>query len=243
MAVSAAGLALSLAACETTADKSARLKSEAGKIALEKSQTIDRVNPDVKVTETHVLNDPAQQRTAAVVTVRNTGAKPEAAIPLLFELKDAGGRKVFANDQAGLGTDLNHVPLLEAGQELTWINDQIVNVKGAKTVDAKVGVPPAGKGTPDVIPKLRLSKVAFDADPIDGITATGKVFNESAVVQQRVVVFAVARRGGKVVAAGRAVVPTVRPGPKGAKFVAYFVGDPRKGELELHAPPTTVTTR
>ena len=70
--------------------------------------------------------------------------------------------------------------------------------------------------------------------------AIGNVANRSAVEQRRLVVFAVARKGDRVVAAGRAIVERLAPG-KSAHFTAFLIGDPRGAELSAAAPPTVVS--
>ncbi len=227
-----AGLVLS--ACESSQSKSERLRSAARNSAPEQGLRIAKVNPDVRVTASTVLTDVKAKRSAAVITLRNTSRRAQAALPLLFTLTDAAGRKVFSNATPGAGADLTTVPSLRPGATLVWVNDAIVNVTGAKGVDAKVG---EGTAAPAKTPKLRLSEPRLDRDPIDGFTASGKVFNDSAVTQQRLVIFAVARRGRRIVAAGRAVVPRVKPGPKGARFTLFFVGNPSGAALSLAAPP------
>lgn len=231
--------ALVLTACESTQDKNDRLARSAAKVTVQKRLTIGRANPDVKISATTLLHDPAQQRTAVVVTMRNTSARPQSAVPLLFTLRNRAGRKLFANDTPGATADLTSVPLLQPRQELTWVDDQIVGIQAAATLEARVGVPDATREA-GTAPKLRFTGVRLLDDPVDGVTATGRIVNESSIPQQRLVIFAVSRRGGRIVAAGRAIVPTVKPGPRGAKFTAFFVGDPRKGRLELHAPPTSL---
>ncbi len=233
--VAVAGLVL--AGCESSQSKSARLRSAAKSSAPEQGLRIARVNPDVRVTASAVLTDVRAKRSAAVITLRNTSRRAQAALPLLFTLSDAAGKEVFSNATPGASTDLTTVPSLPPRGTLTWVNDTIVNVTGAKEVEAKVGEGPAA---PDQMPKLRLSKVRLSSDPIDGVTALGKIFNNSVVAQKRLVIFAVARRGGRIVAAGRAVVPNVKPGPKGVRFTLFFVGDPRGAALSLTAPPVNL---
>ena len=67
----------------------------------------------------------------------------------------------------------------------------------------------------------------------------GTVRNRSTVTQQDLVVYAVARRGGKIVAAGRAVLPEVAAGAS-VPFQAFLVGEPSGARLEASAPPTTL---
>jgi hypothetical protein len=234
LACGGAVAALLLSGCESSQSKSARLRSQSKLSAPEQGLKIGRVSPDVRVTASTVLNDARAKRSAAVITLRNTSARAQAALPLAFSVADAAGKTVFSNDAPGASADLTTVPSLPPRGTLVWVNDAIVNVTGAQSVAAKVGT---GKAAPGAEPRLRLSKVALHTDPIDGVTAVGKVFNNSTVAQQRLVIFAVARRGGKIVAAGRSVVASVKPGPKGARFTVYFVGNPRGAKLSLAAPP------
>jgi hypothetical protein len=231
---------LLLAGCESSQSTSARLRSQASASAPERGLTITRPNPDVRVTATTVLTDAGSKRSAAVITVRNTSRRELAALPLVFSLTGADGKRLFTNASPGASTDLVSVPSLPPGGTLSWVHNAITDVSGATGVDASVGVGSAGAAK---APALRISKVRLDSDPIDGTTAVGKVFNDSTVAQERLVVFGVARRGGRVVAAGRAIVPTVKPGAKGASFTIFFVGDPRGATLSIAAPPVTFGAR
>jgi hypothetical protein len=70
-------------------------------------------------------------------------------------------------------------------------------------------------------------------------TETGSVANQSALAQADLTVYAVARRAGKVVAAGRAVLPEVAAGTS-VPFQIYFVGNPGGAHIEVSAPATTL---
>ena len=63
--------------------------------------------------------------------------------------------------------------------------------------------------------------------------------NRSDVEQRRLVVACVARRGGRVVAAGRAIVNRLAPG-KSASYHVFFIGDPRGARMTVVAPPTVI---
>ena len=54
--------------------------------------------------------------------------------------------------------------------------------------------------------------------------------------------FGVAIRGGKVVAAGRAIVEKLDPAPtkKPVRFKIYFIGDPKGAALKLTTAPTVL---
>jgi len=229
-------LATTLVACENSQTRSARLKEKAVSRAPEKGLSIGRANPDVRVSASTVLTDKVKKRSAAVVTVSNTSKRTLVAVPLVFTLTDADGKEVFSNNSPGASVDLVSIPSLGPNETLTWINDAIVNVAGARRVDARVGVSkatsPAGRP-----PQLKLSSLKLDRDPIDGVTATGRVINRSTIPQNRLVIFVHAKRAGKIVAAGRAVVPLLKPGSKGARFTAFLVGNPSEAKLEGQAPP------
>jgi hypothetical protein len=79
----------------------------------------------------------------------------------------------------------------------------------------------------------------MERDPVSGISVTGRVFNHSNVLQRRLPVFCVARRGDSVVAAGRAILEKVKPG-KPAPFTIFFIGDPRDARLTITPLPTVL---
>jgi hypothetical protein len=236
--------ALTLSACESSQTRSARLRAAAATRPVERGLAITRTNPDVRVESTTIVNDDKIGRSAAVVELHNTSKRPLAALPLLFTVAGAGGKKLFSNGLPGASPDLTTVPSLGPGDTLSWVNDAIVNVKGGRAVDARVGEPATAPATGSAAPpQLRLSAVRLETDPVDGVTATGRVFNPSQIPQERLVIFATARRGAKIVAAGRAVVPLVKPGSAGARFTIFFVGDPTGAKLRIQAPAVTMKTK
>lgn len=88
-------------------------------------------------------------------------------------------------------------------------------------------------------PRLSLAGVRPFEDPANGAGAEGTVSNASAVPQRELVLFAVALRGARVVAAGRAVVPDLG-GSAATRFQAYLVGEPTGARLQVSAPPSTL---
>jgi hypothetical protein len=235
---------LALAGCESSQARSARLRAAASHRAPERGLRIARTNPDARAAAATLVNDPRAGRSAAVVELRNTSRRTLAALPLLFTVTGAGGKKLFSNDLPGASADLTTVPSLPAGDTLTWVNDAIVGVRGGRAVDARVGEPARPVPTATVAPpRLRVSGVHLERDPIDGVTAVGRIVNASPIPQQRLVIFATARRRGRIVAAGRAVVPLLRPGARGAPFTLFFVGDPTGARLRLQAPAVSLGRR
>ena len=67
---------------------------------------------------------------------------------------------------------------------------------------------------------------------MSGLEATGYVFNDSKIEQRNVFVHCVARKGGKIVAAGRSRIERIKPGRRG-RYHVFFIGNPRGAELEL----------
>src|SRR3954452_4304043 len=102
--------ALGLAACESTQDKSAKLKAEGRKVLQEKGLTLERTNTDVRVLSRQVLHD--QYGNAVVAELENTTSKPMANVPLALAVKGPGGKVIFRNNAPGLQPALVSVPLL-----------------------------------------------------------------------------------------------------------------------------------
>ncbi len=226
---------LALAGCETTAAKSARL-AKLGRAAVrnQKGLVVTAVNRDVAVLSSAVLHD--ANGTAATVTLRNTSAHPLANVPIAITVADARGRGVWKNDTPGLEPSLVSAPLLAPRSDFTWVNDQVQPTGHAATVHIRVGASPPSLLTP---PALSTSGVRLFTDPSSGVGAKGMVVNHSIVTQLKLVIFAVARRGRRVVAAGRAILPRVPPG-KPVPFQIFFIGDPTGAALQLSAPPTVL---
>jgi hypothetical protein len=232
---------LALSGClgvETTPEKSAKkAKLATTRIADQKGLRIGAVNRDVQVALAAVVQDP--NGVAAVVRVRNTG-RTQVTLPVAITVSDASGKKLYANDAPGLDPSLTSLPVLQAGQEAYWVNNQILVAGRAAKVQAQVG---AAKGrAAATLPKIELSGVRVGRDA-DGVYAKGTVRNASPVAQKRLVISCVARAGGRVLAAGRAVVerlPAAAEAKKPTAFTVFFIGDPKRAKLDCAAPPTVL---
>jgi hypothetical protein len=239
-----AGLALTLcalaapalSACQSTQATSAQRAKHAKTLLHEKGLRIGRENAHAAVTHTTVVHD--ANGTAAVVEVRNRGAA-QATVPIGLAVHDAGGDTVYSNDTPGLEASLVAIPVLDKGGRTFWINDQIPSLGGRPKAVAKLGV--AKAGPPRQPPRIEISKVAFGSDS-SGVFVEGTVTNRSKVPQKRLVIACVARRGGHIVAAGRAVIDKLAPAPtpKPTKFTVYFIGNPKGAQLSFAAPPTVL---
>lgn len=230
-------LAGGLGACERTQTKSARLE-KTGKNKAETSVIkAGAANTSVKVRSTTVLH--SELGNAAVVELENTGPSAEIQVPLVIAVKDAKGQVVYKNDIDGLQPSLQQIAFLDKGQKAYWVNDQVLSVDPPKKVDVEVGKEKeAFSGT---VPKITLQAPKLDSDST-GAYATGEVRNESKIIQLNLPIFAVAIKGGKVVAAGRGIIEKLLPAPtkKPVTYKIFFIGDPRGAALELTTAPTVL---
>jgi hypothetical protein len=240
-----AGLAaasLALGGClgvETTPEKSAKkAKLAAKRVADQKGVTVTKANASIKVEAADVVQDP--NGVAAIVRIKNTGST-QARLPVGITVTDAKGKKLYANDIPGLDPSLTSVPVLRAGQEAYWVNNQILVSGKAAKVQAVVG---AAKGkAAGALPKITLRGIAHGKDA-DGFYAKGTISNDSDIPQKRIVVTCVARDGKKVLAAGRAVIDRLMPAAglkKPTTFTVFFIGDPKQSKLDCSAPPTVLS--
>jgi hypothetical protein len=223
-------LPLLLAGCESSQDKSARLAKLAKTARKEKGIVVKKRNPDVQVLRTAVVHD--GNGTAAAVELRMRGRKPQAQLPLALVV--SGGRG-YRNDVPGLAPSLTHVALLRPGDRVWWVNDQVLS-DAPKTATAKVG-PPTAKAV-DKAPELVAKSLHLDHDS-SGAFTSGKLKNGSKVEQRNVTVFAVAEKGGNVVAAGRAGIERLKAGAAG-RFKVFWIGDPAGAKVSVFAPPTVL---
>ena len=225
---------LALAGCESSQDKSARLAKTAGKLRHEKGVVVTARNPDVAVLRTAVIED--GYGTAAAVQLRLKAGRPQAAMPISFELRDGAGKRAYANDLPGLAPSLTHVPLLRPGPPVWWVDDQ-VQVKGARRVAARVGK--ATAPAPADAPQLAAAHLRLEHDT-SGAFTHGMLRNRSAVEQRQLTIYAVAQRGGRVVAAGRAGIERLKARAT-APFRIFWIGEPKGAKISIFAPPTVLT--
>jgi hypothetical protein len=236
LAVAACAIAcLALSACESTQDKSARLSKGGASVFQEKGLKVTRQNGDVKVGATSVISD--ENGTAAVVELENRSKRTLANVPLAIDVTDASGKSVFKNDAPGLEPSLTSVAVLRPGERFMWVDDQVQPTGKPKKVNADVGVE---KGVaPAELPPIEVTEPRLEEDPTSGVNAAGFVTNKSKLEQLKFTLFAVALKGGRVVAAGRGAVQRLKPG-KRTRFHIYFIGDPRGAKLTVAAPPTVL---
>jgi hypothetical protein len=232
--VALAGVALVATGCESTQDKSARIAAELGPVHQEKGLRIAERSKDVEVVSTQLLSD--ANGSAVVVTLHNRSGADLADVPIAIDVLDAKGRSVYRNDIPGIEPALAAVPFIEAGGDVDWVHDQILATGRPASVKVTVGegaVPFEGEQ-----PRISVSEPKLEGDPYSGVLAGGDVVNESGEDQARLLLYAVARQGGRVVAAGRGAIERLKAEPKPLAYSIYFIGDPRGAQVTVTDFPT-----
>lgn len=240
--VAAVLVALAFCGCETTSEKSARLERAAKQreartagatAAAQRRLKITRVSRKVSVEGVTLLH--GSEGLAAVVTLQNHSNNALREVPVRVTVPEVGAAP-YTNETPGQSPALIVASLIPAHGRLDWIDDQIPSAAAAHSVTAKVGEAPIARGA---IPRLSVSGAHMIQDPSSGPGAEGMLVNHSGVSQSELVVYAVARRGSSILAAGRAVLPLV-PAGASTRFQLFFIGDPTGGRLEVSAPPSTL---
>jgi len=232
-----ASLAAAAGGCSTTREQAAKFTQGGGRAFTAKGLSVTRANRAVSVLERAVVRD--ANGTAAVAVLRNRGGRALADVPVAIAVRGARGGVLWRNDAPGLEPGLTHAALLAPGRAATWVNDQIQLASGRPgAVAVRVG---AGEPAPPGAAALRIAVEGahLEGDPASGVTAVATARNGSGVAQHDLVVAAVARRGGRVVAAGRAILPQLKAHGH-ARFQVFFIGDPRGAALQFDAQPSTL---
>ncbi len=227
-------VALMATGCQSTQDKSAELEAKGGTAFKEKGLKVRVASKDVKVLSKTVLSD--QNGAAVVVELQNKTDRTLVSVPLAINVTD-GKKSVFKNDDPGIEPSLVGVSLLTGGDSIAWVHDQVLATGKVAAVKVRPGKDKGG--APDELPEIEVGPAKLVTDPTSGVAAEGKITNRSDLLQRKLVIFGVARKGKKVVAAGRSQVEKLRPG-KTATYQIFFIGNPRGARIELAAPPTAL---
>jgi hypothetical protein len=233
IAFAAALAALSLTGCESNIERSAKLERTrlAHRRALQAGAvSISKPNPQVQVLASAILA--GGEGDAVAVTLRNRSTHAIADAPIEIVVKSARGQSLYRNDLPGIASSLARVPLLPPGVPTTWIDDQVSTGGRPAKVSVLVGEgrPAAGR-----LPQIDVHGARMQG----GEEVQGRVSNRSEVAQSELVIDAVARRAGRIVAAGRAVLPEVGAGAS-SPFQLYLIGDPKGASLQVTAPASSL---
>lgn len=225
--------AISLSACQSSQDK-AKIIQDQAQAAAPKPLVIPHPSRDVKVVNTTLLHD--QNGDAMVVELKNESNQMLVNVPILVDVKDPKGKSVYENNTAGLDFALNHVAVIQPNETFYWVNDQLTGE--GKSAKVTVGQPEA-KAPYGPLPDLAVSPPRAGHD-FSGAKVTGTVTNQSKIDQQHLILFAVARQGGRIVAAGRGQIKALKVGARPANYTIYFIGNPVGADVTIQAPPTTL---
>jgi hypothetical protein len=227
-------LAVVCCGCQSTQEKSAAIEKRAKHETLAlQGVSVTAENPSVRVLQSAVVH--SGESTAVVVRLRNTSSQALENAPIEIAVRGAKGEVLFKNNQPGEAPSLTHVSLLEPGAQTTWVDDQVQLSGSPFSASALVGEATQVSGA---VPQISVLGTHPSGETSSEAGAAGNVTNRSNVTQQNLVIDAVARRDGKVVAAGRAILPEVAPGVS-TPVQIYFVGNATGAHIETSAPPTT----
>lgn len=223
---------MTLCGCESTQEHSTELQRKAKHdVLVAHSVAVTKESPSVKVLQSTVIHSSSQS--AVVVALRNTSTHTLENAPIEVTVRDAHGSVLYQNNASGLEPSLSTVSLLLPGQETVWVDDQVTTSGVPASASALVGEGTQASGS---IPQLSISGTHLSAEAGTEATVSGNVANHSQTAQQNLVVYAVARRGVKIVAAGRSVLLEVPPKGTNVSFQIYFVGDPSGAQIQTSAP-------
>jgi hypothetical protein len=233
-ALALAGLVAGLSGCESTQQESARLEA-AGKrekaehpTEVQQGLSIAHVSIQVHVVSATVLHN--SEGAAAAVTVTNDSSHALSAVPIEITVRDARGQTVYENNTPGLEASLTELSRLPAHGAVTWVDDQVSSTGAPASVSATIGEAPAASG-----PEPRIEIRGTHLTEASTGEVSGTVHNGSGMAQHQLVVYVVGRRGGQIVAAGRAILAELAAGAS-APFHAFLIGAPAGATLEASAP-------
>lgn len=229
-------LAVSVSACESTQEESANIGKNAKAVAVAQNLRIGAIDRSVRVSGVTLLQ--GSEKDAVVVHLTNTSGAAKGGGPLLLEVHDAGGKVLYTNSTGGLEPALQRMPSLPAHATLWWVDDQVTlsgkpaHVSVRVGSSGKAGASAAGTGASSIsLSGVHVSRQNW-LEVLSGVLA-----NRSAAPQGKVAVFGVGLSGGRVRAAGRAIVPSLAAHASGVPFQIFLVGDPAGASIQTAAAP------
>ena len=227
---------LALAGCETTQEKSAALEKAAKRRAVAangKGLKIATVSATIKTVTATALHS-SEGTAVALELVNSSGAARE--VPLLVSVAEGAKTGAYTNSAPGLARSLTSLSYVPAHGRAVWVDDQVQLAGSPGRVTATVGSAEPAKGA---VPAVAIVSHRLEAEAGGTEFVAGTVANRSTVEQRELVVYAVAKRGGRIVAAGRSVLASLSAGATG-HFQIFLLGADAKGaQLELGAPPSS----
>jgi len=226
-----------LSACQSTQSRSAELEDKSATVLLEEDGAkVTKENPAIKVVSTTVIAE--DEGSAVVVELHNDSDETLIDVPISLDVLDVKGKSVYTNETPGLEQALVAVPYVPANGDALWVNDQVLASGTPKTAKVKVGV--GGVPFSGEQPDIEVSTPKLERDPVTGLVAEGTVVNRTGEDQNRLLLYGIARKGGKVVAAGRGLIEHLKAGTKKLFYNVYFLGNPEGADVTVTNYPTLV---
>jgi hypothetical protein len=226
--ISLLGLAVTVSGCATTQDANKRASITADRtLASRKSLVLRGTDRDVRVVSTSVVN--GRRGSAIVVVLRNRGDHPVNDLPI--EVGPRGGQAV--NTRPNVPYFQSHAPAIAAGEEATWVYVSRRPLHASRAF-ARVG-PPA---KPPLTTAGRVSELKTEDSGTAGDSSVlARITNDLGIPQYDLDVYAVARKGGRYVAAGRANLEHLGVS-KTERVKLPLIGDAKGARIQVFAPQT-----
>jgi len=223
-------IATAVSGCATTQDANKRASIQADRtLASRKPLVLRGTDEAVRVVRTSVVS--GKDGSAIVVVLRNRGEAPVNDLPI--EVGRRGGDPLNAGRNVSYFQ--SHAPAIAPGAEATWVYVTKERI-GSGPVFARLGTPPAIAPKADRVPALEVSERGTHSGKA-GSSVIAEVANDSGIPQYGLDVYAVARRGGRYVAAGRASLTHLGVDQK-AELTLNLIGDAKGSQIQIYAPPT-----
>jgi hypothetical protein len=193
-----------LTGCVTTQQVAARARLVDARIRASQSPLrVIRHNPDVRVLRLSLVS--GSGGVALAVQLRSTSTRSLTDLPISVGVSTPGGGKLYLNHSANVDYFESHVASIPPHGLETWVYTSGRRLRGTGRPFAEVGVTQLSAPAAATLPRLEVTR-----EPSVSSSATRllslSVSNRSGIPQVSVPVYAVAVRGGRVLAAGRASV-------------------------------------
>lgn len=217
-----------LSGCATTQDADKRASITADRtLASREPLRLRGTDRDVEVVRTSVIH--GKDGSAIVVVLRNRGDSPVNDLPI--EVGPEGGQPL--NVRPNVPYFQSHAPAIAPGREVTWVyvtKDRI----GSSRAFARVGAPaPKPVTTAGQVSELEVG----DSPGQGGSSVQAEVTNDTGIPQYNLDVYAVARKGHRYVAAGRANLEHLGVS-KSAHLSLSLIGNATGTQVQVFAPQT-----
>ncbi len=130
----------------------------------------------------------------------------------------------------------SHAPAIAPGAEATWVYVTKERI-GSGPVFARLGDPARHRPQGGQGARARRERAGAAHSGKAGSSVVAEVANDSGIPQYGLDVYAVARRGGRYVAAGRASLTHLGVDQK-AELTLNLIGDAKGSQIQIYAPPT-----